>query len=107
MTWGFPTFTAVPPIWFMPLLSTILIFSFLVSKFLFNGILSQSVFGIPISVSTKLFSKIFDFNEPEDVQRVISLSLFSFDINFVPLYKKPGNYTSGFTVYPVYNIYTI
>ena len=63
----------------MPLLLTILIFSFLVSKFLFNGILSQSVFGIPISVSTKLFSKIFDFNEPEDVQRVISLSLFSFD----------------------------
>ena len=63
----------------MLFLLTILIFKFFVSKFLFKGISSQLVFGIPISVSTKLSPKICDFNTPEEVRSVISLSLFSFD----------------------------
>jgi hypothetical protein len=64
----------------MLFLSIILIFKFFVSRFLFNGISFQLVFGIPISVSTKLLSRIFDFSAPEEVQSIISLSLFSFDI---------------------------
>ena len=63
----------------MLFLLTILMFKFFVSKFLFNGISFQFVFGTPISVSTKLLSKICDFNAPEEVQSIISLSLFSFD----------------------------
>ena len=55
----------------MLFLLTILMFKFFVSKFLFNGISFQFVFAIPISVSTKLLSKICDFNAPEDVQSII------------------------------------
>ena len=51
----------------------------MVSKSLLNGISCQLVFGIPISVSTKLSSKIFDLSGPEDVQSIISLLPFSFD----------------------------
>ena len=64
----------------MLFLLIILIFKFFVSRFLFNGISFQLVFGIPISVSTKLLPRIFDFSAPEEVQSIISLSLFSFDI---------------------------
>jgi len=60
---------------------------------LFNGISFQLVFGTPISVSTKLLPKIFDFNAPEDVQSIISLSLFSFDnksaTHLVPFPQAP------------------
>ena len=78
---------------FILFLLTILMFKFFVSKFLINGISSQLVFGIPISVSTKLSSKIFDFNSPEEVQSIISLSLFSFDkrsaTHLVPFPQAP------------------
>jgi hypothetical protein len=60
---------------------------------LFNGISFQLVFGIPISVSTKLLPKICDFNAPEEVQSIISLSLFSFDkrsaTHLVPFPQAP------------------
>ena len=44
-----------------------------------NGISSQLVFGIPIIVSTWLFSNIFDFNSFDETKRLISFSFFSFD----------------------------
>ena len=79
MICGLPTFTAVPPICSVLFLLKILILRFLVSRFSLNGISFQFVFGIPISVSTKLLPKIFDFKTPEEVQTVISFWLFSFD----------------------------
>ena len=45
----------------------ILILSLLYLIFYLKGISFQLTFGIPISVSTKLFPKIFDFREfPEE-----------------------------------------
>ena len=75
---GLPTFTAVPPICLVLFLSTISIFKSCVSSCLLKGISSQVTFGIPISVSTKLLPKIFDFREPEAVKSIISIYNFNF-----------------------------
>ena len=83
----------MPPINSELFLSKILIFKFLVSRSLLNGISFQLVFGIPISVSTKLLPKIFDFSDPVDVQSTISLSPFSLDnksaTHLVPFPQAP------------------
>ena len=74
-------------------LSTISILRSLVSIFLLKGISFQFIFGIPISVSTKLFPKILDFSSPDDVNKDISFLLLSFDkksaMHLVPFPQAP------------------
>ena len=63
-----------------------------------RGISCQFNFGIPISVSTKLFPKIFDFSEPEVVKSVISFLPLSFDrrsaTHLVPFPQAPDTLPS-------------
>ena len=55
-------------------------FKFFVSIFWLIGISFHSVFGIPITVSTKFLSKILEFKTPDFVLKIISFLLFSSDI---------------------------
>ena len=90
---GLPTFIAVPPICSILFLFKILILRFLVSKFSLNGISFHFTLGMPISVSTELFSKIFDFKTPEEVKTVIFFWFFSLDkklaTHLVPFPQAP------------------
>ena len=90
---GLPTFMAVPPICLVLFLSKISIFKFCVSCCSLKGISCQLTFGTPISVSTKLLSKIYDFREPEAVKSVISFLPLSFDrrsaTHLVPFPQAP------------------
>ena len=88
----------MPPKCSLLSLLRILMLRFFVFKSSANGISFHLVFEIPISVSTRLSSQIFDFKIPPEVQRIISFLLFSFAskaaTHLVPLPQAPETLAS-------------
>ena len=78
ITWGLPTFIAVPPECSLLFWSLILIFKFFVFNSSDSGISFHLIFAFPISVVTRLFPNISDFKFPDIVVKIIVLIFFSF-----------------------------